>query len=535
MPSGTHVVRCLSVLLVAFVCASLVTAQAQPNNVTRDWVEVIENDDGTVLAADLSGVYVFRDWDEYMRSSFFDVHGMKCGQPLLPQFSGAGAADGTTSDCNSVQTNPASEYAPAGGTLYDVPVVFHILQHPNGNGFVSDAQVAQQIQVLNEDFGALPGSNGANGTDVRIQFHLATEDPDGNPSTGITRATKASWYNDSGSYWNSVGWDTTKYLNIYTNTAGGSLGYAYVPSSGGVVGQPWEGVRLYWRAVGSPGPIGPPYHLGRTGTHEVGHWAGLYHTFDGGCTDGSSPACYSNGDLICDTNPESSPMGSGSCSRTTCGSPDPVDNYLDYSDDVCMERFTEDQARRMRCTLANFRSALFDSGPVNAAPTVTITAPSGNITVSEGTSVNFAGTATDPEDGNLSGSIAWSSNLSGSLGSGASINEVLSVGTHTVTASVTDSGGKSASDNVQVTVQSAGGVSLSANIYKVKGRIRVDLSWSGAGGSQVEVYRDGNLITTTANDGFYTDLTGQKGSQTFTYQVCETGGGACSNPVTVSI
>jgi hypothetical protein len=74
---------------------------------------------------------------------------------------------------------------------------------------------------------------------------------------------------------------------------------------------------------------------------------------------------------------------------------------------------------------------------------------------------------------------------------------------------------------------------LSAIIYKVKGRIRVDLSWSGATGSQVEILRDGNPLTTTANDGAYTDETGQKGSASFTYQICETGGGACSNQVTI--
>ena len=107
---------------------------------------------------------------------------------------------------------------------------------------------------------------------------------------------------------------------------------------------------MLWSSIGLNAPIGPPYNLGRTTTHEVGHYLGLYHTFDGGCAPASG--CNTNGDLICDTNPESSPNFSP-CNRSTCGSPDPTNNYMDYSDDICMTEFTEEQARRMRCTLEN--------------------------------------------------------------------------------------------------------------------------------------------------------------------------------------
>jgi extracellular elastinolytic metalloproteinase len=91
--------------------------------------------------------------------------------------------------------------------------------------------------------------------------------------------------------------------------------------------------------------------------------------------------------------------------------------------------------------------------PANTAPTVTITAPPDGTTVTEGTSINFTGTASDAEDGDLTAAISWSSNLDGALGTGGSVNATLSVGTHTVTASVTDSGGLSASDSITVTVQ----------------------------------------------------------------------------------
>ncbi len=535
--SWTKSVSTLTGLVLAVAVLAMPTAAQQTRDAfVPNGVQVVETEEGVVVAVDSTGAYVFENWAEYFGSEFFTRNDMQCGQPRLPLTFDPAVLDGSTSDCSSSFTNPAGEYAPSGGEVYQIPVVWHVITANSGAGFVSDNSIFQQMDVLNEDFRALAGSLGGNGTDTNVEFFLATVDPDGNPTTGITRHTKTKWYNDSGNYWSSIGWDTNRYLNIYTNTAGGNLGYAYVPSGGGVVGQAWEGVRMYWAAVGNPGPIGHPYDLGRTTTHEVGHWLGLYHTFDGGCA--SASGCASNGDLICDTNPESSPMGSGSCSRVTCSSPDPTNNYMDYSDDLCMTEFTEDQSRRMRCTIANFRVDITGDPPVgNEPPTVTISSPSNGTSVDEGTALTFSGTASDAEDGSLSSSISWSSNLDGSLGSGSSVNATLGVGTHTVTASVTDSGGAGDTDTVSVTVNSVGGggITLSGNIYKQQGRIYVDLTWGGANGGNVEIFRDGSTLTTTANDGFYTDATGQKGHATFTYQVCETVGGACSATITVSI
>jgi hypothetical protein len=208
---------------------------------------------------------------------------------------------------------------------------------------------------------------------------------------------------------------------------------------------------------------------------------------------------------------------------------------MDYSDDICMDQFTAEQANRMRCTLQNWRVDL-GGAPANLAPSVSISSPSNGASINSGDSVTLSGSATDPEDGNLSGQISWSSNLDGNLGSGANVAATLSDGNHTLTASVTDSAGATSSDSVNVTVggSTGGGLTLSGTIYKVKGRITVDLSWSGASSGSVEVYRNGSLLTTTNNDGAYTDSTGQKGSATYTYQVCEPGG-ACSNTITLSI
>ncbi len=102
--------------------------------------------------------------------------------------------------------------------------------------------------------------------------------------------------------------------------------------------------------------------------------------------------------------------------------------------------------------VSSYQEGLFILAPSNNAPTVAITAPSNGSNFPDGSSVNFTGTATDTEDGNIASSLAWSSNLDGSLGSGASINSTLSVGTHTITAQVTDSGGQSDSDNITVTI-----------------------------------------------------------------------------------
>lgn len=488
-------------------------------------IRVLETERGAILASDGFDTWVFEDVNDYVRSDFFVTHGLRCGakspEGQLPGYT-------ATNDCSNSSTNPASQYAPSGGALYRIPVVVHIFTHNNGNGAISDARVDSQIDILNEDFNALPGSNGAAGTDARIEFFLATTDPSGNPTSGITRHKNNKWFNDQQAYYNAVGWDTTRYLNIYTNLASGNLGYAYVPSGGGVVGQAWDGVRILWTSFGANAPIGPPYNLGRTTTHEVGHYLGLYHTFDGGCV--SSSGCNGNGDLICDTNPESSPNYSP-CTRSSCGSVDPTHNYLDYSDDICMYEFTEEQSRRMRCTLDNFRVDLASDGggPGNATPSVNISAPSDGTSVSDGTAISFAGSASDAEDGDLSSAISWSSSLDGTLGSGASINATLSVGSHTITASVTDSGGASDSDSIAVSVTpiGGGGVTLSTNAYKVKGRVRVDLSWSGAVGGSVDIYRDGALLTNTANDGAFTDNTGLHGSGSLSYQVCASGD--CSN------
>ena len=116
----------------------------------------------------------------------------------------------------------------------------------------------------------------------------------------------------------------------------------------------------------------------------------------------------------------------------------------------------------------------------------------------------------------------------------------MSVGTHTITATVTDSGGLPGQDSITVTVNPLGGGGLtidSATGYKVKGLQKVDLEWSGATTADVDIFRDGSLLMapspTTPNDGAYTDNIDLKGGGSYTYTVCETGGGTCSDPINV--
>lgn len=274
----------VSLVLAALAVSPLAqTSSPFPLSGNHRDVFVVELEDGSVLAADAFEATVFPDWWAYFESPFFVRNDMRCGQREV-----LGTPQAGTSDCNSSQTVPQGSYDPQGGVQISIPVVFHVLSHKNGSGNVSDAQIHEQVQVLNEDYRAIAGSLGASGADTRIEFYLADVDPDGNPTNGITRHKSVKWYNDSGNYYSAVGWDTTRYLNIYTNSAGGNLGYAYIPSGGGVAGQSWDGVRLHWATVGNPAPYGSPYHLGRSGSHEVGHYLGLYHTFQGGCTNPST-------------------------------------------------------------------------------------------------------------------------------------------------------------------------------------------------------------------------------------------------------
>jgi extracellular elastinolytic metalloproteinase len=179
------------------------------------------------------------------------------------------------------------------------------------------------------------------------------------------------------------------------------------------------------------------------------------------------------------------------------------------------------------------------SSAPNTPPTVSITAPANNASFVQDSEVTFTGTASDTQDDDLtlSASIAWTSSLNGSIGTGASVStSSLAQGTHTITASVTDSGGLSATATISITITGPplpGGITLSARGYKVQGNQRVDLTWSGATSNTVDVYRD-TLKIVTENDGAHTDNINKKGGGSYVYRVCNAGTTTCSDNVTVT-
>ncbi len=250
---------------------------------------------------------------------------------------------------------------------YQIPVVVHILMDDSCSlGAVDDAQVHAQIRVLNEDFRALPDSNGALGEDSRISFVLADRDPEGRPSSGITRTCNTAAHTGSSVVRNELLWAPHFYLNLFVFDIEDAAGFVYFfPSqdNGGRVGSSSDIVAVDFKNFGVF-DRGEGLDFGRTATHEIGHYLGLDHTFypQFDCPAGEFPDCYTQGDLLCDTPPESHPFRGGcdgdieaSCGQTTR----PFDNYMNYSDDICMTRFTPEQINRMRCSLRRYRPNLY--------------------------------------------------------------------------------------------------------------------------------------------------------------------------------
>jgi cysteine-rich repeat protein len=347
--------RSLAIVLGSMLLFSAALSAEPPASPELNSPGALELLDGTIQV----GGHSFGSWNEYFNSEFFQSVS-KCGLPAyedrLAYYESLPQNDGVPGDCTFNLTNPSADYDPS-VARYRIAVVFHIIENTTGSGYVSEAQVRSQIDILNEDFLAIPGTPGAPGADTQLEFYLATVDPDGNPTTGITYSMDDTWFNDGGGYYNTLAWDTNRYMNIYSNTAGGNLGYVPNLPQGGIAGSPSDRIVVLWSTIGRNGPGGPPYDQGRTVTHEAGHYFGLEHTFSGGCDGG---LCYEAGDLICDTNAESSSTSGCPGDKATCGNADPIDNYMDYSHDTCMEMFTPEQARRQRCSLIHYRPDVYE-------------------------------------------------------------------------------------------------------------------------------------------------------------------------------
>jgi len=232
-------------------------------------------------------------------------------------------------DANSL----AAAGAITGGVIN---VYFHVINKGSGiaNGDVPNSQITDQIAVLNAAYGAWGWS-----------FNLVATD----------RTTNATWYTAGPGTAAETAMKTALHqgtamdLNLYTNSPGGGLlGWATFPNS--YASKPLnDGVVILYSSL--PGGSEVPYNEGDTATHEIGHWMGLYHTFQGGCN-------AKKGDYVSDTAAEKSaaygcPDGRDTCPRIA--GVDPIHNFMDYTDDPCMFEFTPGQKARMDAMFSTYR------------------------------------------------------------------------------------------------------------------------------------------------------------------------------------
>jgi hypothetical protein len=249
----------------------------------------------------------------------------------------AAAAKGLAPAANGKLTRSSDARKPGAPQAFaatTVSVYWHVITNGT-SGKLTTTQMQSQLNVLNNAYAAsgfsftLAGTETTTNSDwYSIAFPASGAEPSDAKAmkTALHKGTKAA-------------------LNIYSTTfSDGTLGYAQFPSTNNTT---LDGVVLDYRSI--PGGSLSPYNLGDTATHEVGHWVGLYHTFQGGCSG--------SGDSVGDTPAEASPAFGCPTGRDTCTATglDPIKNFMDYTDDSCMNTFTAGQTTRMQNQWLTYR------------------------------------------------------------------------------------------------------------------------------------------------------------------------------------
>ncbi len=281
--------------------------------------------------------------------------------------------------------------------VYIIPVIVHIIHNGEAIGVgsnISYARIQSQIETLNDDFRRRAGTNGfnthPNGADTKIEFRLAQRKPDGTgfgAEIGVNRINRTvqGWNPDANGNYDisfidgtikpyttvTQNYDGSVYMSYWcipgikdgSNT--GILGYAQFPTttlsglSCATQSTTTDGVVMATGTVGgeTTPSTSAPYNLGRTATHEIGHWLSLRHIWgDGGC--GVDDFCA---DTPTAGTPNFGCPTTNSCTDTPVDAPDMVENYMDYTNDACMNIFTNDQKIRMRTVLETTRFSLINS------------------------------------------------------------------------------------------------------------------------------------------------------------------------------
>ena len=271
------------------------------------------------------------------------------------------------------------------GSVITIPVVIHIIHRTaNPSENISDEQIMSQLEVLNNDYRRLnkdatstPSVFQTLAADCGIEFKLAQRTAEGTATNGIVRyasSRKTPWGKSDDVKIPSMGgiapWNPSKYLNLYVcSIGGGVLGYSSMPGSLAA----YDGVVIDYRFFGTKGNVVAPFHMGRTTTHEVGHWLNLRHTWgDNDCGD----------DLVHDTPQQREPnYGCVTFPHISCSNDNKGDmfmNFMDYTDDGCMNMFSSGQKARIQAIFAfgGARSSLLSSDALTP-PVVGCVAASG--------------------------------------------------------------------------------------------------------------------------------------------------------------